>query len=195
MSMRADGSFTMAARTVRGSVVVAVCGVMFVGACSSSASKATATTTTAVSSTPPTTPSAPTQKSTPTTGSPATSATPASTTLKKCPSAAMVNTALGQHDSGPVVSGTSVYEICTYKGSGVIPTKVTISEGTRTEFAASEHNVAASLTVVSVPGLGDEAWGLKGAGTVFVLKGSVQVEVLSPLSTDTQVQALARQII
>jgi len=106
-----------------------------------------------------------------------------------------VNAALGQHDGGPVVSGTAIYEICTYKGGGVIPTKITISEGTPAEFAASERNVAAGLPVVSVPGLGDKAWGPKGAGTVFALKGSVQVEVLSPLSTDAQVQALARQII
>ena len=62
-------------------------------------------------------------------------------------------------------------------------------------FAASEHNVAAGLTIVSVPGLGDEAWAPKGSGSVFALKGSVQVEVLSPLSTDAQVQALARQIL
>ena len=108
---------------------------------------------------------------------------------------ALVNATLGQHDSGPVVSGTAIYEICTYKGSGVIPTKITISVGTPAEFAASEHNVAGGLTVVSVPGVGDKAWGPKGVGTVFALKGSVQVEVLSPLSTDAQVQALARQII
>jgi hypothetical protein len=158
---------------------------MMFAACSSSGGSK-ATTTTAASSA---------QYTTPTTGPSATSATPASTTLKKCPAAAIVNAALGQHDSGPVVSGTAIYEICTYKGSGVIPTTVTISEGTRAEFATSEHNVAARLTVGSVPGLGDEAWGPKGVGTVFVLKGSVQVEVLSPLSTDAQVQALARQLI
>jgi hypothetical protein len=163
---------------------VCTCLALFLAACSSSGSSKATTTTT---------PSSSTQNATPTTGPP--NAPPASTALKKCPSVAIVNAALGQHDSGPVVSGTAVYEICTYKGSGVIPTKITISEGTHTEFVASEHNVAAGLTVVSVPGLGDEAWAPSGTGSVFVLKGSVQVEVLSPLSTPAQVQALARQII
>jgi hypothetical protein len=107
-----------------------------------------------------------------------------------------VNAALGQSDTGPVVSGTPVFEICTYKGSGVVPTKVDISVGTPSEFQAGEAAVrSAGLTVVSVPGLGSEAWAPQGVGSIYVLNGSVQIEVSSPLSSSAQVQALARQLL
>ena len=122
---KVDRLFTPAKRRpFRGTVIVAACSALMFAACSSSASNKATTTT----------PPSSTQNASPTTGSPVTSATSGSTSLKKCPTAAMVSAALGQHDSGPAVSGTAVYEICTYKGSGVVPTKVTISVGTAAEF-------------------------------------------------------------
>ena len=130
------------------------------------------------------------------------SATPASTSasatasLPSCPSASVVNAALGQSDTGPVVTGTSIYEICTYSGSGPVPTKVSISENTPAGFKTDEQSVASGhITLSTVPGLGDENYLVAGVGEVFALKGSTQVEVMAPGTTDAQVEALARQLI
>jgi hypothetical protein len=177
-------------RRFSGGVTVAVvaCSMLLLAACGSSGRAASRTTG---SSTPNASPT-----NSPTKVASVTSAPSGSTHLRSCPSAAVVNAALGQTDTGPVVSGTSVFEICTYKGSGVVPTKVDISVGTPTEFRAGEAAVRSSgLTVVSVPGLGSEAWAQPGVGSVYVLNGSVQIEVLSPLSSPAQVQALARQLL
>ena len=112
-----------------------------------------------------------------------------------CPSVTEVDDALGQNDTGPVTSGTAQYRVCTYKGS-VLSAVVTISVGTPAAFHASEQDVTShGLTVVTVPGLGDEAWATSGSGEVAVLKGSTEVEVTSPPSTPAQVEALARAII
>jgi hypothetical protein len=81
-------------------------------------------------------------------------------------------------------------------GGGVVPTKVDISVGTPAEFQAGEAAVSShGLPVVSVPGLGSEAWAPQGVGSVYVLNGSIQIEVSSPLSSSAQVQALARQLL
>jgi hypothetical protein len=47
----------------------------------------------------------------------------------------------------------------------------------------------------TVPGLGDANYQLSGAGEVFVLKGTTQVEVMAPGTTDAQDDALVNQII
>jgi hypothetical protein len=107
-----------------------------------------------------------------------------------------VSAALGQSDTGPVVSGTSLYKICTYRGGGPIPTKVSISVNTPAGFATDRQNVAKSgITLATVPGLGDANYSLSGAGEVFVLKGNTQVEVMAPGTTDGQDDALVNQII
>jgi len=120
----------------------------------------------------------------------------ASGSLPSCPSASVVNAALGQSDTGPVVSGTSTYKICTYPGSGPVPTKVSISENTPAGFKAGKQDVSNSgITVTTVPGLGDQNYLLSGAGEVFVLKGDTEVEVMAVGTTDAQVETLARQLI
>jgi hypothetical protein len=112
-----------------------------------------------------------------------------------CPSAALVNAALGQTDTGPVKTGTAQYEVCTYKGSE-LSTVVSVSVGTSAEFKAAEQSVTShGLTVVAVPGLGDDAWAAPSGGEVAVLKGDTQLRVTSPLSTVAQVENLARQIL
>lgn len=61
-------------------------------------------------------------------------------------------------------------------------------------FAAGKNAVAAAgETPVTVPGLGDSAYVV--GGFLAVLKGSVAIEITSPLSTPAQVEALARQIL
>jgi len=131
-------------------------------------------------------------------GSSTTAAPSASGTgsLPACPSASVVNAALGQSNTGPAVSGTSQYEICTYSGSGPVPTKVSISVNTPAGFKVDKQNVAnGHITLSTVPGLGDENYLVAGVGEVFVLKGNTQVEVMAPGATDAQVESLAGQII
>ena len=115
--------------------------------------------------------------------------------LPGCPAASVVNAALGQNDTGPVVSGTAQFEICTYKGTGSISAKVSISVGTPTEFKAGQQNVGANIKVAAVSGLGDEAYGIVGGGGLWVLKGNLQIEVTAPFTTAAQDEALARQIL
>jgi hypothetical protein len=171
-----------------GAIALIACSTLLLAACGSSSKATSSTTGTSTQNASPTTSAS--------TGASVTNGTSGSATLRACPTAAVVNAALGQSNTGPVVSGTSVFEICSYKGSGVIPTRVEISVGTPAEFQAGEQSVRkAGLTVVSVPGLGSEAWAPQGVGSVYVLNGSVQIEVLSPLSSPAQVQALARQLL
>ena len=127
-----------------------------------------------------------------TTAAPSRSATSA---LPPCPSASVVNAALGESTTGPVVSGTSQYKICTYPGGGPVPTKISISVNTPAGFRTDEQNVAKSITLSTVPGLGDANYSVPGVGEVFVLKGHTQVEILAPGTTDAQDDALVNQII
>jgi hypothetical protein len=111
--------------------------------------------------------------------------------LPPCPTAQVVNAALGQHDTGPVVNpargGT---EICTY---GIL-TKVTIAPMTLRTFQAEEANTAASgARVTNVPGVGDKAF-LAGTAVLFALKGTTFVQVAS-LASRTQLMSLARSIL
>jgi hypothetical protein len=117
------------------------------------------------------------------------------TVSMSCPSVAVVNAALGQADTGPVVSGTPQYKVCTYQGPA-LSTTVTVSVGTPLEFGAAEQNVTShGLTVVTVPDLGAEAWATRGSGVLAVLKGTTQVQITSPLSSTAQLETLARQIL
>jgi hypothetical protein len=154
---------------------------MLIAACSSS-------TTSGSSTTPPTSSS-----------SVATSAASGSTTgsLPSCPSVSAVNAALGQSNTGPVVTGTAQDEICTYSGGGgPLNTKVAISVSSPSIFSAEEQAVTShGLTVVKVPGLGDQAYATQGGGFLNVLTGSTQFTITAPLTTLTQDEALARQII
>jgi hypothetical protein len=63
-------------------------------------------------------------------------------------------------------------------------------------FSAEEQSVTShGLTVANVPGLGDEAYATQAGGFLNVLKGSTQFTITAPLTTLTQDEALARQII
>ena len=129
---------------------------------------------------------------------PATTAAPsgsATRALPPCPPASVVNAALGETTTGPVVTGTSEYKICTYRGGGPVPTKISISVNTPAGFRTDEQNVAKSITLSTVPGLGDANYYHPGVGEVFVLKGTTQVEILAPGTTDAQDDALVNQII
>jgi hypothetical protein len=112
-----------------------------------------------------------------------------------CPSASVVNTALGQTDIGPEKTGTAQYELCTYKGS-TLSILVAISVSTPAEFDAAEQAVTShGLKVVAVPGLGNQAWAAPSGGELAVLKSDTELEVTSPQSTAVQLENLARHIL
>jgi hypothetical protein len=152
----------------------------------------------ACSSSTTTTPSPISNSSGPTTAA-SKSATPSavassgSSISETCPAASVVNAALGEHASAPV-STTQPYGItCTYQGVGV-PTKIQFQQDTVFTFTAGENAVAATLgTPTSVPGLGDQAY--ETLGFIAVLKGSISVKITAPLSSASEVEALAHQIV
>ena len=117
-----------------------------------------------------------------------------SSVAETCPPASVVNAALGQNNGDPVSTSQPYGITCTYKGGGVVPTKIVFQTDTTATFAAGKAAVAtAGQTLVNVPGLGDAAYVV--GGFLAVLKGSVALRITSPLSTPAQVEALARQIL
>lgn len=128
--------------------------------------------------------------------SPAAATTNASPISKTpCPSASVVNAALGQKNKAPVATTTPYAKICTYKGTGIVPTKITFQEDTAATFAAGEKAAAAVDPVVKVHGLGKSSWALKTGGGLYVFLGTESVRMVSPLTPTTKLEALARTII
>jgi len=114
-----------------------------------------------------------------------------------CPSLSVVNSALRATVTGPVVSITPEEKVCTYKqnASSIVGIIVSFSHTTKAEFKNGEKNVAAhGLPVVTVPNLGNAAWRTKRGGEVATLRGKIQVDVISPFNTPSQIEALIRQI-
>jgi len=101
-----------------------------------------------------------------------------------------VDAALGQHDAAPV-SATQPYGVtCTYQGSGPVPTKIDLQQDTAATFAASEN---ATTGTVPVHGIGQA--GFQTTGFIAVFNGSMTVKIVSPFSTPTQLEALARKVL
>jgi hypothetical protein len=112
-----------------------------------------------------------------------------------CPSASVVNAALGQKNKAPVSAATAYSKTCTYKGGGIVPTRITFQRDTTATFAAGEKAAAAVAPVVKISGLGRAAWAPKGGGGLYVLKGSVSLKIVSPLTTIAKLETLARKIL
>jgi hypothetical protein len=112
-----------------------------------------------------------------------------------CPSAAVVNVALGQKNKAPVATTTPYAKICTYKGTGIVPTRITFQEDTAATFAAGEKAAAAVGPVVKVPNLGKSAWAPKSGGGLYVFLGTESLRMVSPLTPTTKLETLARKII
>jgi hypothetical protein len=116
--------------------------------------------------------------------------------VKSCPSAAVVNAALGQKGQTPVSTTTVFSRTCTYNGSGIVPTRITFQEDTATSFAAGEKAVvAAGLPVETVHGFGKSAWANKSGGDLYVFTGTYTIKLLSPLSSLTKIEGLARKLL
>jgi hypothetical protein len=114
---------------------------------------------------------------------------------KSCPPASVVNTALAQHDKAPVMTTTPYARICSYKGTGIIPTKITFQEDTTATFAAGEKAAAAFAPVLKVKGLGKSAWGPKVGGGLYVFVGTYSIKILAPLVSTAKLEVLARKLL
>jgi hypothetical protein len=115
-----------------------------------------------------------------------------------CPSLALINGVLRVTDTGPVVTTTPQEKVCTYKpnANSILGIIVSFSYTTRAEFKTNEKKVAAEgLPVVTVTGLGNAAWRTKRGGEVSVLRGNLQLDVISPFNKPAQVESLIRHII
>jgi len=114
---------------------------------------------------------------------------------KTCPAASVVNAALGLRDKAPVVTTTAYARICTYKGTGIVPTKITFQEDTSQTFAAGEKAAAALTPVLVMKGLGKAAWGPKVGGGLYVFVGTYSIKILAPLVSTAKLEVLARKLL
>jgi hypothetical protein len=114
---------------------------------------------------------------------------------KTCPSAAVVNAALGQKNKAPTVTHTPYAIVCTYKGGGIIPTRVTFQKDTAATFAASEKAVV-GMGIKTIHGIGKAAWTTKVGGAIYVFTGSYTIKVVAtPLTSFAKIEALARKLL
>ena len=117
-----------------------------------------------------------------------------SPTSRACPSASVVDKALGQKGKAPVATRTQYSKTCTYPGSGAVPTKITFQVDTASTFAAGEK-AATALGIVKLHGLGKAAWGTKSGGSLFVFDGHETIKVVSPLTPISKLETLARELL
>ncbi len=114
----------------------------------------------------------------------------------KCPSASIVNAALGQHDKAPTAQSTAYAKVCTYKGSSILPTRIQFQVDTAATFAAGEKS-AASLggVVVKIHGLGKAAFATKVGGFLAVFLGNESIRITAPLVPLSKLENLARKLV
>lgn len=114
---------------------------------------------------------------------------------KSCPSAAVVNAALGQKNKAPTVARTPYAIVCTYSGGGIIPTRVTFQKDTAATFAASEK-AASAVGIRKIHGIGKAAWTTKVGGAIYVFTGSYTIKVVAtPLTSFAKIEGLARKLL
>jgi len=112
-----------------------------------------------------------------------------------CPSASVVNAALGQKNKAPTSTVTAYLKTCTYRGMSVTPTKVEFQVDTPASFAAAERADVA-LGIVKIKGLGQAAFAPRSGGFLYVYKGGGEsIKILSPLSTLPKLETLARKLL
>jgi hypothetical protein len=165
---------------------VVVTMLMALAACGSSGAKSNASATSPTTAGNSTTPAA---RSTTAAGGSGTTAARGSVP-NTCPTAAVVNAALGTNVGAPTVTPQPYGTSCTYSGGGAIPIRVAFQKDTASTFAAGE---AAVPTATKVSGLGDAAY--NAGGFLAVLKGTTALRITAPLSTSAQVAALAHKIL
>jgi hypothetical protein len=127
----------------------------------------------------------------------ASAASATSPTTRACPSASVVNAALGLHGGAPVTTTTTYSKTCTYPGKGAIySTKITFQMDTASTFAAGEKSAAAALRggVVKVQHLGQAAWGTN-PGSLYVFDGHETIKILALLTPTSKLEVLARKLL
>jgi len=133
----------------------------------------------------------------------ASAAAATSPTARACPSASIVNAALGEHNKAPVVTKTQYSKTCTYPGPGVVgSTKITFEVDTAASFAAGEKAAGSfGAKIIKVQHLGVAAW-TTGLGSLYVFDGHEQIKILalalgvrSPSTATAKVEALARKLL
>jgi hypothetical protein len=134
------------------------------------------------------------------------SAAATSPTAKACPTASLVDAALGQKAlKAPVSSVYSTYaKTCTYRGysDGGAPNgsmTVTFQTDTSATFAAGEKAAAAGIgakTIKAVPKLGSAAW-TTNLGSLYVFDGSeqIQIKILALLTPTSKLESLAKKLL
>lgn len=124
------------------------------------------------------------------------SASAASPTSRTCPSASVVNAALGLHAGAPVATHAEYSKTCTYSG-GIVPPRITFQVDTASTFAAGEKAAASALpgSVVKVNGLGQAAWTTKSGGSLYVFDNGTTIKILSLLTPTPKLEALARKLL
>jgi len=114
---------------------------------------------------------------------------------KSCPPVAEVNATLHQKDKAPTTTKTPYGKVCTYRGTGILSTKITFQKDTTSTFAAGEKAAAAAEPVVKVHHLGQSAWGTKAGGLLEVYDQGETLKILAPLTPLARLEALARKIV
>jgi hypothetical protein len=126
----------------------------------------------------------------------ASAAAATSPTARACPSARVVNAALGTHVRAPVATHYLTYaKICTYPG-GVGLTKITFQEDTSQTFAASEKAAATGLGAKLVKKLtimGHPAW-TTNLGDLYVFDGNQTIKILAPGTATAKLEVLAKKL-
>jgi hypothetical protein len=106
----------------------------------------------------------------------------------------VVDSALGLHVKSPVATRTTYATVCTYRGGGVVPTKIQYQEDTAATFAAGEKAAGATGALAKVKGLGKSAYAVKSGGFLAVFLGSESIRITAPLVSTARLEKLARKL-
>jgi hypothetical protein len=115
---------------------------------------------------------------------------------RACPSATVVNKALGTHLRTPVATLYKTYaKICTYPG-GIGLTKITFQTDTAKTFAASEKAAASRLgnLIKKLTIAGHPAW-TTNLGDLYVFDGNQTIKILAPGTATAKLEALVKKLL
>ncbi len=116
-------------------------------------------------------------------------------TSRTCPSASIVNAALGEKGTSPTSSTTPYSKTCTYPHTGIVATRITFQVDTSATFAAGENAAARVAPIVKIHGLGQAAWAPKVPGSLYVFNKGTTIKILALLVPTAKLEALARKLL
>jgi hypothetical protein len=119
-----------------------------------------------------------------------------SPTSRACPSASIVNAALGQHDGAPVVTKTAYSKTCTYPAKNkLFSPKITFQVDSAAQFATDEKAASkAGLKIIKLNNLGKAAW-TTGSGDLYIIDGHEQIKILALMTPTAKLETLARKLL